>query len=118
MNASETIRHVALLFRSGQRAQALAVQASEWDIEDGLLRLYRDGRVVWRGPRAQLKDVLGFADQLACADRCREHRESLAGAGAATIGLQESGTAPRLRGPVRRGRTAIPAEGIRFVMED
>ena len=111
-------RYVALLYKPGRRSQAEAIQADRIEIQGEGLQLYRDDRLVWRERMHDLEDAVGFSDQRPCKDRCREHRERLAGAGAGTIHLQEGGTAPRrhLNRP-RGGRTAIPAEGIRFVME-
>ena len=116
---AKPIRYVSLLYLRGRRSQADTIQADRFDVQNGILRLYREDRVVWRGPRNELYDVVGHAHQRSSHERCKVHREYLAGAGAATIHLQEGGVAPRVhRDQPRGGRTAIPAEGIRVVLED
>ena len=118
-SAQKPTQFVALLYNPGTRSQADCVRADRWETRDGIIRLYRDDRLVWRGLAAEITEILGFPDQRACLDRCKAHRETLAGAGAGTMHLQESGVAPRRhRNTPKRGRTAIPAEGIRIVVEE
>jgi accessory colonization factor AcfC len=116
---SKPTQFVALLYKPGGRSQADCIRADTWETREGVIRLYREERVVWRGLASDMAEVQGFADQRSCLDRCKAHRETLAGAGAGTIHLQESGVAPRRhRNSPKRGRTAIPAEGIRVVVEE
>ena len=111
--------HFAVLFRPGAHAQAAVVRASARRDQGGTVRFYEEEALVWMGPLAQIVDVVECADRRTADLRCREHREQMAGAGAATFTLQESGVVPRgRRGHHRRGNTAIPAEGIRVVLED
>ena len=111
--------HFAVLFRPGAHAQAAVVRASARRDHEGTVRLYADDALVWMGPLAQITEVVECDDRRTADLRCREHREQMAGAGAATFTLQEAGVVPRgRRGQHRGGNTAIPAEGIRVVLED
>ena len=114
--------HFAILFARGGTAQALIVAADEADHrQDGSLVLRRDDAVVYQAPPGAVSDAVGCDSQKAAADRCREHRESLAGAGAGTFSISEGGPAPttgRLRGRSRGGGTAIPAEGISIKIQE
>ncbi|MFT7625248.1 MAG: hypothetical protein ACI9WU_004439 [Myxococcota bacterium] len=104
---------IALLFAPGAHAQTRVVQADQSVSEDGILRLLRGDRVVWRGPAESVKEAILCASQKDAADACQAHREAVGRGHGATLALQESGPAPRLRGRAHgKGRTAIPAEGI------
>ena len=109
---------------SGGHTQALVVQADARKDTDDAIVLYRDGAVAYRVLANLVTEVAPHPNQADASAACRTHRETMAGAGAASFALQESGAAGRGRrrrkGEAPRGatNTAIPAEGIRVVLSE
>ncbi len=108
----------ALLFRPGAHAQTSIVVADATADDGETLRLLRDGAVVWRGPKATVAEAIPFDTQKDAKERCQAHREQVGQAHGATLALTEAAAAGRPGRRAKRGRTSIPAEGVRIVLED
>lgn len=114
---STTITHHALLLRPGHaHAQSHVVRSNRVVETEDRVSLYEDERLVYGMPARDVVGVVPCHTQREADDAARVHRETLAGAGAASAHLNEGGAVSRPRGG-GVAASAIPAEGIMVVVE-